>query len=308
MHLKVAPVCRREADNPDVILASRGEAGAETRPSRARLLDLSIGLVEDVRSTAETGPVRDRFSAAFQVALPYRGLFVWHVGGDEVVGDANQALFVTSGEPFRMTHPVGGGYAELIVTPTESVIAELAHESNGVLASHPLFRRRSRRVSPRLQSFRARFLAWARNSASESLAAEEVVLALLRAALDDEGRQNIPARSTARLIQRTKTFLEAEMARPIRLVEVGRAVGASPLYLTQVFRAVEGIPLHGYLTQLRLARALVELPQTDDLTALALDVGFSSHSHFSARFRRAFGMTPSTFRELSRMRARPSLA
>jgi AraC-like DNA-binding protein len=37
-----------------------------------------------------------------------------------------------------------------------------------------------------------------------------------------------------------------------------------------------------------------------DLTTLALNLGFSSHSHFSAVFRRAFGLTPSQFREATR--------
>jgi AraC-like DNA-binding protein len=39
------------------------------------------------------------------------------------------------------------------------------------------------------------------------------------------------------------------------------------------------------------------LAQYDDLTALGLDLGFSSHSHFSAAFRQAYGRTPSEFRE-----------
>ena len=78
------------------------------------------------------------------------------------------------------------------------------------------------------------------------------------------------------------------------------AAGASPAYLTDLFTRVEGISLHQYLTQLRLAHALVELPHTDDLTALALDLGFSSHSHFSYAFRRGFGCTPSQFRESTR--------
>ena len=77
-------------------------------------------------------------------------------------------------------------------------------------------------------------------------------------------------------------------------------MGASPGYLTQLFRAMEGVPLHAYLTQLRLAQALVELPRSEDLTALALELGFSSHSHFSARFRRAFGLSPSAFRRACR--------
>jgi AraC-like DNA-binding protein len=49
---------------------------------------------------------------------------------------------------------------------------------------------------------------------------------------------------------------------------------------------------HQYLKQLRLARALVELPHAGDLTALSFDLGFSSHSHFSYAFRRAFGCHP----------------
>jgi AraC-like DNA-binding protein len=275
---------------------------------RARLLDLSVGLVEDVRSAGFPRHSDARaFSPQFQVALPYRGLFVWHVGRDEVVGDANQALFVTGGESYRMSHPVAGGYGEVIVTPAPCVVSELAHATGGSLGAHPLFRRRSRRLDPRLQSFRARFQSWANGtSMADSLAAEEVVLALLRSALDDVGASRRPSRSTQRLIARTKAFLEAELTRSIRLVDIGRAVGASPVYLTHVFRCSEGVPLHQYLTQLRLARALAELPYTDDLTKLALDVGFSSHSHFSAKFRRAFGTTPSQFRLLSRGRVVPS--
>ena len=63
-----------------------------------------------------------------------------------------------------------------------------------------------------------------------------------------------------------------------------------------------------YVTQLSLARALAELPHVDDLTTLALDVGFSSHSHLSAAFRRALGMTPSQFRATSRQRLPRSFA
>jgi AraC family transcriptional regulator len=108
------------------------------------------------------------------------------------------------------------------------------------------------------------------------------------------------APSTRRLIARTKRFLEAAFANPLRLADIAEAVGASPAYLTDVFSRVEGVPLHRYLTQLRLARALVELPDARDLTTLALSLGFSSHSHFTASFRRAFGCTPSQFRKATR--------
>lgn len=102
------------------------------------------------------------------------------------------------------------------------------------------------------------------------------------------------------MIEAAKLFLDAHCSQSIRLDDVARAVGSSPAYLTDLFRRVEGIPLHKYLVQLRLARALVELPHADDLTQLALHLGFSSHSHFAAAFRNAFHCTPSQFRTSTR--------
>ena len=119
-------------------------------------------------------------------------------------------------------------------------------------------------------------------------------------------REIVSAR-TRRLIDATKEFLQAHVANPIRLRDVGRAVGASPTYLTDVFRRVEGVPLHRYVMQLRLSRALVELPHASDLTTLALDQGFSSHSHFTSAFKRAFDCTPSEFRSASPAAARARL-
>ena len=260
----------------------------------------SMALVEDVSADFAAGWVgAEGFSAEFQLVLPYRGYFLWEVGRDLVVGDANQALFVSGGEAFRMRQPVPGGYAELILTPTEPILEELAAAPGRSLRLHPLFRRRSRRIEPRLQLARARFLARAREGL-EPLEADEQVMGLLRAALDGDRPAFVPGRRTQRLVERAKAYLASELGRSIRLIDVSRAVGASPGYLTELFRALEGVPLHAYLTQLRLARALTELPHADDLTGLALELGFSSHSHFTARFHRAFGVSPSRFRQSCR--------
>ena len=284
-------------------------AASAAAASRTRLLAASVGLVEDVRAgdaSRERGAAG--FSPEFQVALPYRGLLVWHVGHDDVVGDANQVLFVTGGESYRVSEPLPGGYGELIITPPPGLLAEIAQVPEARLPTHPLFRRRSRRVNPRLQRLRTRLLHRATGAPDEDdFAAEELVLALLRAVLGEEAPQVEPGESTRRLLRQTKELLEAELANPLRLCDVARAVGASPAYLTDLFRRVEGVSLHRYVTQLRLARALVELPHAEDLTALALALGFSSHSHFSAAFRRAFGCTPSQFRQTTRARQRPAL-
>lgn len=286
--------------------ANAWRGGATAARSRARLIDGAAGLVEDLRQSGG-GPAvsAEDYCERFQVCFPYRGLFVWHVGGDDVVGDANQVIFVRGGESYRMSQPADGGYAELIVTPDLEALSEIAHVNGTPLFDHPLFRRRSLRATPELLNLRARFLHWALAAPPDPLEAEEAVLLLLRAALrQDRGDNARPAAATARLIRRAKEFLHAELAAPIRLADVARAAGASPAYLTSVFRRVEGVSLHRYLTELRLARALAELPHADDLTALALDLGFSSHSHFTFAFRRAFGCPPSRFRETFRANGR----
>jgi AraC family transcriptional regulator len=294
---------------PRAELEVRSHHAAVDRPSRTRLLNGAVALAEDVRSRSlSRGTGVEGFSAEFQVVFPYRGMLVWHVGRDDVVGDANQVLFVSGGESYRPSDPLSGGFAELIVTPELDVLARLAHATGADLRTHPLFRRRSRRANPRLQSLRTRFLYWAAGASDiDDLGAEELMLALLRLALADDPPCDQPSASSGRLIRRTKEFLEAEFTNRIRLHQVGRAVGASPEYLTDLFRRAEGVSLHRYVVQLRLARALVELPHADDLSALALDVGFSSHSHFSAAFRRAFGCTPSELRQAMRRGERPAL-
>lgn len=271
------------------------------RTRRTQLWKSSIGLVENLTSsiTLRNG-TPEAFSPLVQVCLPYRGLFVWHVGHDEVVADANQVLFVTGGETFHLSQPVGGRYAELIITPDSEFLSEITQASPIQLATHPLFRQRSQRANLKLQSLRSRFLHQGVTGAWDDIVADELLISILREALRIEADRAMPSARTRRLIRATKEFLQAQLANPIRLRDVARAVDASPTYLTDVFRRVEGVPLHRYVMQLRLSRALVELPHAADLTTLALNLGFSSHSHFTAAFKRAFDCTPSHFRSSAR--------
>ena len=100
-----------------------------------------------------------------------------------------------------------------------------------------------------------------------------------------------------------KTYLAARLGERVTLDDVARAVHASPFHLARVFRQRTGLPIHRYLTRLRLRASLERLADgTDDLTSLALSLGFSSHSHFADAFRREFGRTPSDVRRVARVR------
>jgi AraC-like DNA-binding protein len=272
-------------------------------PSRIPVLESPLGLVEHLRVGCRREDPGEAFSPDFQVCLPTRGLFVWHVGRDEVVGDPNHALFVTARESFRLSQPVGRGYAELIITPDVEVLAETAGTNVDGLSRHPLFRIRSARISPAVQQLAASMVGRRLDGCRDGLRDEETMLAILESTCRAEGPRTTPGEATARLIRRTKEHLDGHLTCGLRLAEIARAVGASPAYLTSVFRRFEGVSLHRYATQLRLARSLVELPHATDLTTLALDLGFSSHSHFACAFRKAYKMTPSEFR--SRCPANP---
>lgn len=267
---------------------------------RTRLAAPTFGLAEtlDVTGPRCHRPGRDDYSPCYQVCLPYRGAFVWHVGRDDVLADPNRVVFVTGDEPFRMSRPVEGGYAELIVTVATEMLCELMGTSIPSLPRAPVFRDRSRPASLPLQRLGATLVHTA--DAASALGTDERLILFVRAALECPDPRYTASPSTRRLVSRAKAYLADHVSGPIQLQQVAHAVGTTPAYLTTLFRQLEGQPLHKYLVQLRLARALVELPHTTDITTLAADLGFASHSHFSAVFRRAFGCTPSSFRAATR--------
>jgi len=85
--------------------------------------------------------------------------------------------------------------------------------------------------------------------------------------------------------------------------DIARVVGTSPYHLCRVFRASTGRTLHEYRTELRVRCALEQLENprlANNLSAIAHDLGFSSHSHFVRVMRRYADQTPSDVRQLLR--------
>jgi AraC family transcriptional regulator len=101
---------------------------------------------------------------------------------------------------------------------------------------------------------------------------------------------------THELIRRAKDYLAQTPQTRAGLSQTARAVGASPSTLALAFRTLERVSFYRYALNLRLARAAALLPTYDDLSRLATDLGFASHSHFSTAFRRWAGLTPSAYR------------
>ena len=236
-------------------------------------------------------------SAATHLVFPYRGLFMRHVGSKQSVADANHVLFFNGGEGYQVSHPATGGDACLSLSISQPLLQELAPAALLQRRDAPMFRNQSLRIDERAQVLVALLRHSLRSGAIEPLEAESLALTLVCRSLGP--RTAHAAGSTharQRLVDRAKLLLASDLTRRWTLAEIASEVGGSPVYLTQAFKQVEGMPLYRYHLRLRLARALDLIADCEDVAALALDLGFSSHSHFSAVFHQAYGRTPSEFR------------
>jgi AraC family transcriptional regulator len=233
-----------------------------------------------------------------QLVFAYRGVYVRHVGQDQAVAEGNQVLFFNAGQGYRVSHPVPGGDASLSLAVSESQLDELSPRNLRTDDAGVIFRPLRLRIDARTQALVALLRHSLRQNIAEPLEAESLALTLVQRALGPRTTHHAGASAgRQRLVDRAKLVLASDLARRWTLADIAAEVRVSPVYLTQVFQQVEGLPLYRYQLRLRLARALDLIADCDDLTALALELGFSSHSHFTAAFRQLYGESPSKFRQ-----------
>ncbi|MGZ4808814.1 MAG: helix-turn-helix transcriptional regulator, partial [Thermoanaerobaculia bacterium] len=116
------------------------------------------------------------------------------------------------------------------------------------------------------------------------------------------GKAPVPdvSQRTRRAVLHAQELISANYHEPLPLSAVAAHAGMSQFHLCRAFRRMTGIGMHRFQVVVRLRMALDRLDHgSRDLTELALDLGFSDHSHFCGAFRREFGMSPSAYRTLA---------
>jgi AraC family transcriptional regulator len=263
-----------------------------------RLLDTGTVSVRDVhcRGTCRHRSAEECASSTHLV-FPYRGAYLRHVGSEQSVADANHVLLFNAGEGYQVSHPVTGGDACLVLALSEPLLRELSPPALLQARDQLGYRRQHLRIDPRAQALVALLRHSLQNRTIEPLEAEGLLLTLACRSLGARtARASGATPAKRRLVDRIKLLLAGDLSRRWTLADIAAEIGGSAVYLTQAFQQVEGVPLYRYQLQLRLARALDQLAHRDDVAALALDLGFSSHSHFSSAFRQVYGRSPSAFR------------
>jgi AraC family transcriptional regulator len=99
------------------------------------------------------------------------------------------------------------------------------------------------------------------------------------------------------LRRRLVEYIEQHLDQPLALGELARLVALSEYHFARMFSTSFGLPPHRYVLQRRLLRARdLLLHSALPLGEIALACGFASASHFSNRFRQAFGAAPGLLR------------
>ncbi|HEV3119042.1 MAG TPA: helix-turn-helix transcriptional regulator [Gemmataceae bacterium] len=251
----------------------------------------------------------EEVSSNHTIALPRSGAFVKHIGGKRVLADCNSIMFFNGGEVYQVSHPIIGGDDCTSFAFQHDILLDAVADYEPSVRENPRvpFRVTHGPCAPHTLWLVHRLRQALRGARQEGLAIEERALDLLRAVVNNayqvRGQRPIRSRFHAGSVHRERTeaakqFLAGKFHKPLTLAEVARAVHYSPYHLARLFRREVGVPIHQYLNRLRLGAALERLADgCGNLTELALDLGYSSHSHFSDAFRRAFGASPSNFRD-----------
>ena len=257
---------------------------------------LKIGLFEARPVSDACGEVERQDLNA--VVLPFSGLFSKHEAPRRhVTGTPSHAVYFRPDTPYRISFPGSVGDRAITLRFGD----ELAPEQIGKptsLASHGLLPARAMML---------RNLLWARLQRSEAdeFEAEALGLDLLGMALGSleagksTGGFSAQARRT-RAVERVKEAVTLAPSAKWTVKKLAHVANLSPFHLCHVFRNVVGTSLYDYVLRERLAQALdAVLDGGDDLTVIALDAGFASHSHFTSRFKNFFGCTPATLRRVA---------
>ena len=94
----------------------------------------------------------------------------------------------------------------------------------------------------------------------------------------------------------TKRIIEERYAEPLTLDVLADAVGRSKRHLASVFQKEFKVSVHGYLTQVRLNRAIALIRAGEKIEAVSLSVGYRSKKNFYRNFQAHIGVTPIAYR------------
>ncbi|MGA2217308.1 MAG: helix-turn-helix domain-containing protein [Terracidiphilus sp.] len=143
-------------------------------------------------------------------------------------------------------------------------------------------------------------------SAHEAAFTERATRDLLAACLNPSGERSQIAKPAidATLLERIREYVEHKLkVERIAPDAICKAVGVSRSTLYRLFEPLGGVAAYIQMRRLmHIRKALADPLETHGIAEIAYRWGFSNPEHFSRAFRRAYGLSPSEFRNDARRR------
>ena len=253
---------------------------------------------------SDTGPIDGTI-----IVFPRTSVTITHAGQPPIIGDPNVVMFYNQGQRYTRGKLSEEGdicdwfsFAPQIVVealrPVDPRVDDRWNKpfvfSHGPSTSHLYLQQR------------LLVEALSQEAAPDLFTIEEKMLAILQEAVRIRYWRKRPSCQTSSATQKShrelvagaKTILATRFAESLSLEMLAQTLYTSPYHLCRVFRQETGQTIHNYLNQIRLRASLEQVAAGErSLLELSLALGFANHSHFSAAFRRAFGVPPSRLRQ-----------
>ena len=257
------------------------------------------------------GPQAEEYNNSNSIVLMRHGAFCKHFGSRSVTATVNQSVFFSKDSTYQVSHPADCGDRGTIFNLSPRILKDIIRELDPTVDDRPDYKFpfvtgpcdidifwRHRELVTKLENADTEPLEtlWADVTAIQLIAEVLEAAYAQRGAVPKRRRDGTKA-DHAEKTEAAKNYMAGRISERVTLDDIAGAVYSSPFNFARIFQQQTGVPVHRYLTQLRLRAALEKLVDgADDITALALEMGFSSHSHFTETFRREFGCTPSEVR------------
>ena len=258
---------------------------------------------------------RERYREELVVTFTQEGAFGLRSLETVELVDSTSAVLFWPRTPYSTTHPLGctdhGCSLSFQRSAVEEVLEAFAPRALEALGRDRLLPPAVRPCRPGSRLRQVLLSELCRRGPVHAMAVDELAFELLEELLEGlelgNDRAPVPVRPETleahrRCVERARSELNRRFREPLRLDDLARAAHASPFHLCRLFKAVTGMTIRRYLLRLRLAAGMGEVVAGEQsLSRIAVDLGFFSHSHFTAAFSKEFGLPPKEVRSLARV-------
>lgn len=240
-------------------------------------------------------------TSAFLIVFPRNSTLLEYAEGDRFVGSPAVAPLYNRGQEYRRRKLSDeGDSCDWFAIAPETVRQLVARFDRAAAESDRPLTFSHVRVEPHDYLRQRSVVDHLTGSGRDALFVEETAIDVctrILARAYERRAGDPPSRSQQELAHAASEVLSRTFAENWSLSRIAAAVESSPFHLARAFRQTTGATMHQHRIALRMHASLELLRDTNgDLTTIALDLGFSDHSHFSAAFRKRFGLTPSRYR------------